>query len=223
MPKPNTIAVDGPAGSGKSTICERLAQKYGYHFVDTGAFYRAMTYLVLKAHIALDDLETITATVHQAVFQIEHHPAASYRVIANGEDVTDRLRTKDVEGAVSVIAKMGVVREGLLPVQRELAAQGNIILAGRDIGTVVLPEADLKLYIDASLEERARRRHLQTAEKNNNQQEVQTELARRDKLDSEREIAPLTIADGAIYILTDNKTIDEVVAEISYLIENWSL
>jgi cytidylate kinase len=222
LPKPSTIAVDGPAGSGKSTICEHLAQKYGYRFVDTGVFYRAMTYLVLKAHTAFDELDTLAEIAHRVVFQIEYHPGISYRVIANGEDVTDHLRTKEVERAVSVIAQMGLVRQSLLPVQRDLAAQGNIILAGRDIGTVVLPDADLKLYIDASLEERARRRHLQTAEKSGNQQDVQNELARRDKIDSEREIAPLTIAEGAIYVLTDGKTIDEVVREISHLIENWT-
>jgi CMP/dCMP kinase len=215
LPRPRTIAIDGPAGSGKSTICEHIAEKYGYNFVDTGVFYRAMTYLVLNANIALDDLASIGNLLEQVHFQIEHRNQSGYRVIANGEDITDHLRTKEVEGAVSIIAKTNIVREGLLPVQRNLAAEGNIILAGRDIATVVLPDADIKVYIDASLEERARRRHLQIAEGGSNAQadEVQTDLA--------RELAPLAKADEAVYILTDGKTIDDVVQEISLLIENW--
>lgn len=217
MPRPNLIAIDGPAGSGKSTISEYLAQQYGYIFVDTGAFYRAMTYVILQSGAALDDEAAIGPIV--AAIRLEFTPdsQSGYRVIANGQDVTDHLRTKEVEAAVSAVAKMPLVRQGLLPLQRQAVKGGGFILAGRDIGTVVLPDADLKIYLDASLDERARRRHLQMEESGKQQayEEVAADLARRDKTDSERDLAPLTRAEDAILILTDQKSIDEVVAEIS--------
>lgn len=216
MPHPMTIAIDGPAGSGKSTICERIAQTYGYIFVDTGAFYRAIAYIVHKTQASLDDAQVIGNLVETLQLQFIADAVHGYRLLANGEDITDQLRTSAVEAIVSPVAKMPIVRAGLLPLQREVAKQGKIILAGRDIGTVVLPDADLKLYLDATLEERAKRRHLQMVEsgKQADLATVQADLAQRDKTDSERATAPLTQAEDAIYILTDGKSIDEVVAEI---------
>jgi cytidylate kinase len=215
-----TIAIDGPAGSGKSTICERLAQTYGYIFVDTGAFYRAIAYRVSQAALSLEDEAGIAALLAGLQLQFIPDAANGYRLLANGQDITDHLRSSAVEAIVSPVAKMPLVRAGLLPLQRAVAAQGKIILAGRDIGTVVLPDADLKLYLDATLEERAKRRYLQMLESGRTAElaTVQADLAQRDKTDSERASAPLTQAEDAIYILTDGKSIEEVVAEIGQYI-----
>ena len=223
MPRPRTIAIDGPAGTGKSTISQIIAERFGYVFVDTGAFYRAVTYVLLQTGVSLKDHDLVKNVVDHIQLRIVPEPAADYRVIANGDDVTAYLRSKKVEASVSAVAEMPYVREALLPLQRQVAEGGNIILAGRDIGTVVLPDADLKLYIDASLEERARRRHKQLTDagKNADAAEVQSALAERDRVDSERSLAPLSRADDAIYILTDGKSIDDVVQEISQRIETW--
>lgn len=217
MARPSTIAIDGPAGCGKSTISQQLAEKYGYIFVDTGAFYRAITYIVLQAGLALDDIAAIVETANQLQLRFEvGNQADDNRVIANGEDVTDSLRTKAVEQYVSTIAKIQGVRDAILPLQQRVAQQGNIILAGRDIGTVVLPNADLKIFLDASLEERARRRYLQMSEtaKPRPEATIRQELEERDRADSERSNAPLKQADDAKYVSTDGKTIEAVVAEI---------
>lgn len=223
MSRPRTIAIDGPAGSGKSSISQRIAERFGYIFVDTGAFYRAITYLVLKAEIPTEETERIAEVVRQARLEIQPAEGADYRLFANGEDVTDNLRSRTVESHVSAIAQMPIVRELLLPLQRQVAMQGNIIMAGRDIGTVVLPDAELKLFIDASLQERARRRHQQITDagKTATQEAIEEAMAKRDKIDSERSVAPLVRADDAIYILTDRHSLDDVVEQISAIIESW--
>lgn len=223
MTRPRTIAIDGPAGSGKSTICELIARRYGYIFVDTGAFYRAITYAVLKAGLPIEESPALADLLTSLQLRVESDDQSGYRVLANGEDITAELRTRQVESNVSAIAQMPLVRTELLPIQRDVAAGGHIILAGRDIGTVVLPDADLKLFLDASLPERARRRHLQeaTSGKKSTQEAVQAALLERDRIDSERSLAPLVQAEDAIYILTDGKEIEGVVAEISAIIEAW--
>lgn len=221
MARPHTIAIDGPAGSGKSTISQRLAERFGYIFIDTGAFYRAITYVVLKENVPMDALDQITRIAERLHMAVQPTSEGDYRVLANGEDVTDQLRSKIVEAHVSAVSQIPGVRAALLPLQRQVAAQGNIIMAGRDIGTVVLPEADLKLYIDASLRERARRRHEQitAAGKTSTQEAVEVAMAERDRIDSERSTAPLARAEDAIYILTDERNIDEVIDLICELIE----
>ena len=223
MARPSTIAIDGPAGTGKSTISQLIADRYGYIFVDTGAFYRAVTYILLKTETPLDDMVAVGAVVKNIHMKILPDEGSGYRVKANDEDVTEELRSKVVEASVSTVAMMPIVREALLPLQREVAAQGDIILAGRDIGTVVVPDADLKFYIDASLEERARRRQLQMEEagKPVDARVVEAALAERDRADSERSLAPLQRAGDAIYLMTDRKSIDMVIDEVSQIIENW--
>ena len=223
MARPNTIAIDGPAGTGKSTVSQIIADRYGYIFVDTGAFYRAVTYVLLKAGVSLRDESAVAAVVGAIRLKIEPGEDSDYRVIANDEDVTAQLRSKRVEESVSTVAMMPIVRQALLPLQREVAAQGGIILAGRDIGTVVAPDADLKLYIDASLAERARRRQLQmeAAGKVVDAEAVKAALAERDRADSERSLAPLSRARDAIYLLTDGKSIEDVIEEVTEIIDNW--
>ena len=200
-----------------------IADRYGYIFVDTGAFYRAVTYVLLKAGVSLRDEAAVAAVVRSIRLKIEPDEASDYRVIANGEDVTAQLRSKSVEESVSTVAMMPVVREALLPLQQDVAAQGGIILAGRDIGTVVVPDADLKFYIDASLEERARRRQLQMEKEGKSVEPkvVEAALAERDRADSERSLAPLQRAEDAIYLMTDGKSIDAVIEEVSRIIDNW--
>lgn len=223
MARPSTIAIDGPAGTGKSTISQLIADRYGYIFVDTGAFYRAVTYILLKAGTPLDDSSAVEAVVQNIHMNILPDEGSGYRVKANDEDVTEQLRSKAVEDSVSTVAMMPIVREALLPLQRKVAAQGDIILAGRDIGTVVVPDADLKFYIDASLAERARRRQLQmeATGKPVDGRTVKAALAERDRADSERSLAPLQRAEDAIYLLTDGKSIEQVIKEVSQIIENW--
>jgi len=217
MAYPRMIAVDGPAGSGKSTICDLLAERYGYAFVDTGAFYRAITVLVVQGNIDPADLPTVQGIVDTLKLRIVPQGGGVYQVIANEQDVTDQLRSKAVDETVSAIAKIPFVRQAMQPLQREVALNSEkIILAGRDIGTVVLPDADLKLYIDASVEERAKRRYeqyIQSGKETSLETELQA-LKDRDKTDSERSHSPLKQADDAIYILTDGLNIEDVMAKI---------
>lgn len=226
MPRPTVIAIDGPAGSGKSTVSFYLAERFGYLFIDTGVFYRVMTLVALRSQIPLDDTSRLTQLVHDT--DIEMHPAPDdpdrhYTVWVNGENVTDDLRSDAVNAYVSTVSAIGAVRHALLPKQRLIAQQGNIIMAGRDIGTVVLPDADIKFYVDASLEERARRRYRQKEEKGEpaDMQQIQESLRKRDETDTQREVSPLRQADDALYILTDGKSIEMVVDELAATIDNW--
>lgn len=219
MTKPSTIAIDGPAGSGKSTISFFLAERLGYLFVDTGVFYRTITLLALRKAIAFDNTKALGEMTHNAEIDIRPEPddaERQYSVWLEGEDVTDQLRSSAVENNVSTLAAVPEVRQALMHVQRRAAAQGNIIMAGRDIGTVILPNADLKLYIDASLPERAQRRYRQKLESGEavNLHDIEAALIKRDETDKHRDVSPLRQADDAIYILTDNLTIDEVIDRI---------
>lgn len=219
MPKPSVIAIDGPAGSGKSTVSFFLAEKLGYLFLDTGVFYRAMTLLALQREIPLDDAAALGEMTHNAELKIQpepENPDLQYSVWIDDSNVTEALRSAPVEKHVSTVAAVPDVRRELLHVQRRAAEQGNIIMAGRDIGTVVLPDADLKLYIDASLSERAQRRYRQKLENGENVtlHDIEAALLRRDEVDTQRAVSPLRRADDAVYILTDDLSVEDVLERI---------
>lgn len=215
------IAIDGPAGAGKSTISRLLARKLGYRYLDTGAMYRAITYLALEQGIDIHDTEEIVQLSRNIDLNITppDENIVSH-VFINGRDVTDRLRTKEVDLNVSTVAKNRAVRELMTEMQRNIARSGNIILDGRDIGTRVLPDADFKFFITASLEERARRRWKELKDKGLEVSlaEIEKEIAERDLEDSTREIAPLVKAEDAILIDTSHLSIPEVLDKLlSYI------
>jgi cytidylate kinase len=216
MPKPTTIAIDGPLAVGKSTIGSFLAQRLGYRFFDTGAMYRALTWLALKLGVNLEDEKALEELALKADIELEPQGA-----LINGHDVSLNLRDPEIENGVSLVAKVAGVRRVLVAKQQQLAQGGKVVMAGRDIGTVVLPHAELKLYLAASPEERAHRRHselIQREEKADYEQ-VLAELRRRDKLDSERELAPLQPAPDAKIIDTDGLDVEQVLREILSLSE----
>ncbi len=209
------IAIDGPVASGKSAIGRMLAQQLGYRFVDTGAMYRALTWLTLDRGIDLADEGALVDLVLQADIQLD-----SQRVVIDGHDVIPMLRLPEVEKGVSLVARVLGVRQVLVARQRQMAQGGAMVMAGRDIGTVVLPDAELKLYLAASVEERARRRYLESMPDGEeaSYQHVLAELERRDRIDSERALAHQPASDARI-IETDGLGIDQVLARIMGLTE----
>ena len=200
------IAIDGPAGAGKSTVSKICAARLGYTYIDTGAMYRAVA---LKALLSGKPVEDLIGDI-----DIKLDEAA--RVFLDGREVTKEIRTPEVSKGASDVAKFGFVRKKLTELQREMARQGSVIMDGRDIGTQVLPNADLKIFLTASVEERARRRFEELKEKNlaADFEQIKKEITLRDKQDSEREIAPLTQAEDAILLDTTDLTIEQVVEKI---------
>ncbi len=215
MPNPATIAIDGPVAVGKSAIGSLLAQRLGYRFLDTGAMYRALTWLALELGIDLEDEKALEELALGASIEL-----AAETVMVAGRDVTGDIRGEEVERGVSLVAKVAGVRRALVAKQQQLAQGGQVVMAGRDIGTVVLPRAELKLYLAASPEERARRRHLELVQRGEkaHYEQVLAELKRRDKIDSERALAPLQPAPDAKIIDTDGLNIEQVLAEIMGII-----
>ena len=207
------IAVDGPGGSGKSTVSRKLAQRLGCLHLDTGAFYRAATLAVLRAGVALGVDDEVAAAVKVRTFIQEDG-----RMYLDGEDVSVGIRSPEVTASVSAVAALPEVRRFMVSHQRAWVAQHgrDVVVEGRDIGTVVFPEADLKIWLSASAEERARRRALQTGE---DPAVVIRELDRRDRADSGRKVSPLTPAEDAIHLDTTGMTVDEVVDRITALID----
>lgn len=215
MPKPATIAIDGPGAVGKSAIGSLLAQRLGYRFLDTGAMYRALTWLALELGIDLEDEKALEELALGASIEL-----ATEAVMVAGRDVTGDIRGDEVERGVSLVAKVAGVRRALVAQQRQMAQGGRVVVAGRDIGTVVLPHAEFKLYLAASAEERAHRRYLELVQRGEeaNYEQVLAELKRRDKIDSERALAPLQPAPDAKVIDTDGLNIEQVLAEIMGII-----
>ena len=218
-PYPGIIAIDGPAASGKSTIGQRLAGALNYLYFDTGVMYRAVTLAVIQKKIDLLDEVQISRLAQQVRIDVlppSKKDGRMYDVILDGEDVTWDLRLPDVETAVSPVSAFPGVRAAMTEQQRRIGLRGQVVMMGRDIGTVVLPDADIKFYLEASVEERARRRTLELKErgKKAEYQGILAGLMERDRIDSTRKVAPLKPADDAVVIQTDGKNQDQVLAEI---------
>jgi len=212
------IAIDGPAGAGKSTIAKRVSKEMGYIYVDTGAMYRALAVHFLKLGLAPQDTEKISEACKDAKVTISYENGVQ-QVFLNGENVTGQLRTEEVGNMASVSSAIGEVRAQLLELQRAMARENDVVMDGRDIGTNILPNADVKVFLTASVSERARRRYLELKEKGVDCKidDIAKDIEERDYRDSHREIAPLKQAEDAVYIDSSDMTIDEVVEAIRSL------
>ena len=223
MTRVQTIAIDGPGASGKTVVGRGLARKLGYRFVDTGTMYRAVTRVALDRGVSLDDDEALAHLASSLSIDIgeEREDGSPPRLCVDGRDLTDAVRTPEVDRAVSRVSAVAGVRTALVRLQRALGEQGKVVMAGRDIGTVVLPDAGLKLFLLASEEERARRRYRELVERHVEVtfDSVLEDLRRRDRLDSERDISPLSPAEDAERIETDDYTLSEVVDRLWRLTE----
>lgn len=208
------VAMDGPAGAGKSTIARALAARLGFRLVNTGAIYRAVAYRARRDGVDLSDGPALARIAASLTFAVEGD-----QLLVNGVPTGDELRTADVSDATSRISALPAVREALIGVQRELADAGDAVLEGRDIGTVVCPHAELKLFVTASLEERARRRWAEYPEGSVTLEAVIDEVRRRDERDSQREIAPTRAADDAIVLDTTHLGVDAVLARVEALVD----
>ena len=216
-----SVAVDGPAGSGKSTITKMVAKNLGYNYVDTGAMYRGLTYDFLKNNLTELDEKKIELLLSKVKFEVKFIDRVQY-VFVNDEDVSEKIRTAEVSKFTSLFAKSPAVREFLIDTQRNLAMSNNIIMDGRDIASVVLPNADIKIFLTASVEERARRRVLDFERQgvvDIDFDKVKADIAARDYQDENRDIAPLVKVDDAVLIDTTNLTITEVVEKMTELIK----
>ena len=215
-----SVAIDGPAGAGKSTIAKRVAKERDFIYIDTGAMFRAIAIHFLRCGIAADDHAKISEAVKDVNVTISYMNGEQ-QVFLNGENVTGQLRTEEVGNMASASSVNGDVRKKLLELQRKLAASANVVMDGRDIGTVVLPNADVKVYLTASVEVRAQRRYKELIEKGQSAdlEQIKKDIEERDYRDMNREIAPLRQAEDAILIDSSNMTIEENVQAILALIK----
>ena len=212
---PVSIAIDGPAGAGKSTVAKLTARKTGYIYVDTGAMYRAMALFLIRRGVGAEDAEAISRVSQEADISIEYRDGEQV-VLLGGENVNPYLRTQEVSAMASRSSAVPQVRTRLVELQQELAAAQNVVMDGRDIGTVVLPDAQVKIYLTASVEVRARRRFLELQEKGEPAvlEEIAAEIAERDHRDMTREVSPLRQAEDAVLVDTSDMGIDEVADRI---------
>jgi len=215
-----SIAIDGPAGAGKSTIAKALAKELGYHYVDTGAIYRTVAYFLDLWGVSPKDVDGVERYIDELTIQITYDETGKQHMIMNGMDVTDEIRTQDISQKASLVSAHAVVREVLLDMQREVARQHNVIMDGRDIGTVVLPDATVKIFLTATPEVRAKRRTDELVAKGQQADFEQTlkDIKQRDHQDMTRPIAPLKQADDAVLLDTSELSIEQVLAAMKKLI-----
>ena len=220
MAKKISIAIDGPAGAGKSTIARRLAKELGYYYVDTGAIYRTVAYFFDLWGVSPKDIDGITRYIDELTVGIEYDEDGLQHMIMNGMDVTEDIRTQDIGQKASLVSAHAIVREMLLDMQQDVAKKHNVIMDGRDIGTVVLPKATVKIFLTASAEVRAKRRTDELVAKGQkaDYNKVLKEIQQRDYQDTHREIAPLKLARDSIKVDTSEMDIEQVIATIKDII-----
>ncbi len=217
-PRKLVIAIDGPAGSGKSTIAARVARKLGYINLESGAMYRALALKAIENRVALDDADALRELAASSVIELEPRGEGN-RVLLDGRDVSQRIRDADVTLAASQVSTHPPVRQVMVARQRELGAKGGVVMEGRDIGTAVFPNADVKIFLDADPNVRAERRVLQNGSTSTEEaQKVQAEIAARDQRDRTRATSPLVPAKDAFIVDTTHKSIDQVVEEIEGIV-----
>jgi len=217
------IAVDGPAGSGKSTLGKKLANFLGYLYFDTGVMYRAVACEVLLRNISVEDENAVSQLAGEVQIDIQSPSQNDGRdndVLIDGRDVTWEIRQPEIDNCVSIVAAYPGVRQALTAQQRRIGLRGNVVMVGRDIGTVVLPEADLKIYLDASIKERAKRRFIEQSNRGDDVSldSILMSIRERDQIDSTRSTAPLNPDDDAIYLDSDNLSADEVLEKVKVLL-----
>lgn len=215
------VAIDGPSGAGKSTVARLLAERLGYIYIDTGAMFRAVALSVKRASISPDDEEALQQLCRGLEIAFTRD-SAGYRVLANGEDVSEAIRTPEISQFTSRISTRKAVREVLLHQQRRMGRTGNVVLEGRDIGSVVFPDAEVKFFLSASAEERGRRRFLELREKGENVTVEKTiaEVAARDARDEQRDVAPLRMAEDALLIDSTGVPIEDVLARMESIVRD---
>lgn len=220
MSKGIKIAIDGPAAAGKSTIAKITAEKLGYTYIDTGAMYRALTHKALQLDIDINDGTTLEKLLQNTTIILKPGNGGQ-AVFVDGKDVSEEIRSRNVTSNVSAVAAHESVRELMVEKQRILGDEAGVVMDGRDIGTHVLPNAELKIFMTASVEERANRRHLENEKRGiiSSLEQLKTEISERDRADSEREVAPLRQAEDAVLIDTTAMSIEEVADKISHLAE----